>query len=211
MTESIIIVGAGGHARVLASALKASGQALAGFVDRDASRWGTMIDGSPVLGGDSLLERADGCAVLVNGVGSTELPINRREIFERFSARGFRFAIVVHPSVIVATGVDLGEGVQLMAGVVLQPGVVIGANSIVNTGAIIDHDSKIGTHCHVAPGCTLSGNVQVGDASHIGAGVTVIEGIRIGTNVVIGAGAVVIRNVDDRKRVIGIPAREMTS
>lgn len=211
MTESIIIVGAGGHARVLASALKAAGKVLTGFVDRDASLWGTMIDGSPVLGGDDFLERADGFTVLVNGVGSTELPIARREIFERFSSRGFRFASVVHPSAIVATGVDLGDGAQLMAGTVLQPGVVIGVNSIINTGAIIDHDSKIGAHCHVAPGCTLSGSVQVGDASHIGIGATVIESIRIGANVVVGAGTVVIRDLADGKRVIGIPARDMTS
>lgn len=211
MTESIIIIGAGGHARVLASALKAAGKMLAGFVDRDASLWGTVIDGSPVLGGDDLLRQTDGSPVLVNGIGSTELPMARREIFERFSSRGFRFARVVHPSAIVATGADLGDAAQLMAGAVLQPGVAIGVNSIINTGAIIDHDSRIGAHCHVAPGCTLSGNVQVGDMSHIGTGTTVIEGIRIGANVVVGAGTVVIRDLADGKRVIGVPAREMTS
>ena len=209
MTKSILIVGAGGHARVLAAALKASGRAIAGFVDRDASQWNAVIDGVSVLGGDSLLEGADGSVDLVNGVGSTGVPVARCELFQRFVMRGFRFITVVHPAAVVAEGIELGEGAQVMAGAILQPGVVIGANTIINTGAIVDHDSKIGAPCHIAPGCVLSGNVHVGDISHIGIGATIIEGIRIGGDVVIGAGAVVIRDVADRKRMIGVPAREM--
>ncbi len=210
MTKSLLIVGAGGHARVLASALKASGQAVAGFLDRDSSLWGKTIDGVSIRGGDDLLERADDTIILVNGLGSTDLPAARRALFERFNARGYRFATVVHPAAIVVEGASFGVGAQIMAGAILQTGVEIGVNTVINTGAIIDHDSKIGAHCHIAPGCALSGNVQVGDASHIGIGASVIEGIVIGSNVVVGAGAVVVRDVADQKKMIGVPAKEMS-
>jgi len=204
-----ILIGAGGHAKVLVDCLLRAGVPIQGFVERDAALHGRTVCGLPVLGGDAELARltARG-AWLVNAIGSTGAPGQRRGVFERLKREGYEFLTVVHPSAVLGTGVRLSEGAQLMAGVVIQPDSVIGENALVNTGARIDHDCAIGAHAHVAPGCVLSGNVRVGDETHLGTGAAVIHGITIGSRCLVAAGAVVVRDVADGARVMGVPARE---
>jgi acetyltransferase-like isoleucine patch superfamily enzyme len=103
----------------------------------------------------------------------------------------------------------LGDGAQIMAGAILQTGVRVGRNVIVNTRAVIDHDSCLADHVHVATGAILAGGVKVGEASHIGAGATVIQEITIGRAVLVAAGAVVVSDVADDASVAGIPARRI--
>ena len=88
-------------------------------------------------------------------------------------------------------------------------GTRIAENSVINTGAVVDHECIIGSHVHVAPGVTLSGGVQVGDGSHIGTGATVIQGVSIGRKALVGAGAVVLKDVPSGARVAGAPAKTM--
>lgn len=211
MSAPLIIVGAGGHAKVLVAALQAQGARILGLIDRADSTHGSTVLGLKVLGGEEIVfGYAAGAIELVNGVGSVRTVDVRRQVFERLKQRGYRFANVVHPSVVAAADAQLGEGAELMAGVVLQPGVVLGANTLVNTGAVIDHDCTIGAHTHVAPGAVLSGGVRVGDEAHIGTGAVVIQGIEIGAGAIVAAGAVVTRNVAAGARVGGVPARELS-
>jgi UDP-perosamine 4-acetyltransferase len=209
MSLPVIIMGAGGHAKVLIEALLQSGKVIAGIVDSDFALVDTKVLGVPVLGGDNMVNGFSPSEVkLVNGLGSVGLPFKRQQLFERFKSMGYDFATVVHPSAVVASDVELGEGAQVMAGVVIQPGSRIGKNVIINTRASIDHDSRIGDNSHIAPGVTLSGNVLVGESSHIGTGATVIQGINTGTGSFVAAGAVVVRDVAAHSAVYGIPARE---
>lgn len=211
MTVPVIVLGAGGHAKVVIDALLAGGAQVQGIVERDASLLGRNIFGVPVIGGDEMvLSYPVDRVLLCCGVGSVRQPQRRRAVFERFRARGYRFVTVVHPRAIVGRGVDIGEGAQIMAGAVIQPGARIGMNVIVNTGASVDHDCRIGDHVHLAPGVTLSGEVEVGDGTHIGTGATVIQGIRIGSECLVGAGTLVIRDVADAETVIGVPAKVIT-
>lgn len=208
MSEPVLLVGGGGHAKVLVEALLAGDAVIAGIVDADPARQGKDVLGVPVIGGDEVAgEYPAGEIRLVNAVGSTGLPVVRRGIFERFAARGFRFASVAHPSAVIASDVELGEGAQVMAGAVIQPGCRIGANTIINTRASVDHDCVIGDHAHIAPGVTLSGGVTVGEGCHIGTGATVIQGITIGEGSVVGAGAVVTKDVAAGVTVVGVPAK----
>ncbi|WP_034381993.1 acetyltransferase [Herbaspirillum sp. CF444] len=208
MSGGIIILGAGGHARVLLSAL--AGMPVLGLTDADPLKTGVLIAGIPVLGTDDVLkEHAVDSILLVNGIGSVGSSAGRRALFDRCKSAGYTFAQVCHPSAVVVAGVVLGEGAQIMAGVVLQTGCSIGENSIVNTGAIIDHDCRIGRHVHVAPGAVLSGGVEVGDNVHIGTGATLIQGVRIGEGSLVGAGAVVVRDVPPGTKVVGVPAKEI--
>lgn len=206
MNKPIIIIGAGGHAKVVLNVLKCRNFNVLGFVD--PNKLGSSILGSPVLGCDEVIfqYRSDE-VLLTNGIGSTSDTTLRRQIFVRFSEQGYCFPPVVHPSVIVAPDVCIGQGVQIMAGAIVQPGVIIGQNSILNTRVSIDHDCIIGDHVHVAPGAVLSGNVKVRDGTHIGSGSVIVQGINIGRNCVIGAGAVVINDVPDGATVIGVPGR----
>lgn len=208
MTRPLIVIGAGGHAKVLIEALLRSGMPLAGIVDADPARHGTTLLDQPIRGGDELiLAHAPAEVLLVNGLGSIADPSLRIRIFETFKGHGYRFETVIHPSAIVASDALFGEGVQVMAGTVMQPGCRLGDNSIINTGATLDHDCLIGKHVHIAPGVTLSGGVTVGEGAHIGTGATVIQGITIGPKAVVGAGAVVIRDVAANSTVSGVPAK----
>ncbi len=207
MTPPIIIVGAGGHAKVVADALLAAGATVAGLVDAAPAATARHVLGLPVLGDDQVvLGRPTDALILANGVGSTGQPSARVRVFDSFRARGFRFATVVHPASVIGRDVELAEGAQVMAGAVVQPGCHIGVNAIVNTGAAIDHDCRIGAHAHVAPGAVLAGGVTVGDRAHIGAGAVVIQNITVGPDAVVGAGAVVVHDVSDGMRVVGVPA-----
>lgn len=209
MTLPVIIIGAGGHGKVIAEALDVAGYAVLGFVDADQRKWGTWINGLSVLGGDGALKQHVPDAVLLaNGIGSTGSVEARRDTFERFRAKGYRFVTVAHPRAIISLHARVGEGVQVMAGAIIQPSAEIGANSIINTGAVVEHDCRIGEHCHLGPGCVLSGGVAVGAETHIGTGATVIQGVSIGRNVLVAAGSVVVESVVDGASVMGVPARE---
>lgn len=209
MSLPVLILGAGGHARVLLDALLLCSRQVVGILDADPELKGKLILGVPVLGGDREAGRF-GCdeVELVNGIGSVGSLTRRAGLFKEYLALGYRFASVVHPAAVLARDVELGMGAQVMAGAVLQVGARIGANSIVNTRAAVDHDCRIGSHVHLAPGVTLSGGVVVEDEVHIGTGATVIQGVSIARGSTVGAGALVLRNVKEGVTVFGVPARE---
>ena len=208
MAKAVILIGGGGHARVLLDILQAQDVKLIGYTDvKAAPQFETAIN-LELLGDDEVILNYPADQVeLVNGLGS--LPGNnlRQKIFQRFTKKGYSFRTLVHPSAIVAKNVVLNDGVQVMAGVVIQTGSVIGANVIINTRASVDHDCHIAEHCHVAPGAVLSGGVKLGDGVHIGTGATLIQGVSIGCQVVVGAGAVVAKSVATHSIVY--PARSV--
>lgn len=208
MKLPVLIIGAGGHTRVLIEALTKSHTTILGCLAKEVpSNWVSTI---PFLGNDDVLFRYPPSSVmLVNGIGSISLPEFRREVFLRFKQKGYHFVTVLHPTAILASDVFLGEGAQVMAGAIIQPGSRLGENVIVNTGAVVDHDCNIGAHVHIAPGVVLSGEVSVGEGSHIGTGARVIQRIKIGAGTVVGAGAAVLNNVQSGSMVAGVPARTL--
>ncbi len=206
--QPAIIIGAGGHAKVVLEALLRSDVTVIGLLDVDEERHGSLVLGVPILGDDNMLDLYPADSVrLVNGLGSTQDLSRRASLYRNFKEKKYSFASVIHPSAIIARDVVIGEGAHIMAGVILQPGVIIGCNSIINTAASVDHDGIIGDHVHIAPGVVLSGNVCIGERTHVGTGATVIQGITIGSEAVIGAGAVVVRDIPDRVTAVGIPAK----
>jgi UDP-perosamine 4-acetyltransferase len=208
MSLPVIILGSGGHARVLLDSLLLQSFDVIGLTDSCPFRDKNVL-GVNIIGDDDsiLLGYPPDTVDLVNGLGSIKETLKRRLLYDKFKGLGYNFAIVIHPSAIIAGSVYLGEGAQIMAGAVIQPGSIIGRNTIINTRASVDHDCVVGDHVHVAPGVTLSGNVQVGDEVHIGTGAAVIQGISIGEKSTIGAGTLVIRDVPGNVTVIGSPAR----
>lgn len=209
---NIIVIGAGGHARVVIDALLSAGESVIGITNAEPERIGGDILGVPVLGTDDVLrEHGTEQTRLVIGVASSGLPTARQTIFEGFKEQGYRFANVIHPGSIIGRDVRLGEGAQIMAGAVIQPFAIIGDNAIVNTRAGVDHDCRIGAHAHIAPGATLSGGITVGAGSLVGCGATVIQGVNIGQCVLVGAGASVCHDIADGARVAGTPAKDLLS
>jgi len=205
----VVVLGAGGHARVLIDLLRQVGTPTpVAILDQDRSLVGVDLLGVPIVGDDDALERFDPTrTALVNGVGSVRDTARRQAVFLRGRDRGFRFATLVHPTAVLAEGLDLGEGVLVLAGAVVNTGVRVGEDTILNTATVIEHDCTIGSHVHVASGAILAGGVTVEDGAHIGAGATVIQGVRIGLGAVIGAGAVVIDDIGADVVAVGVPAR----
>jgi sugar O-acyltransferase (sialic acid O-acetyltransferase NeuD family) len=210
MTLPIIILGAGGHSKVLIDALRQRKTKIIGATDCQADKKGKLIQGVDIIGNDdAILAYATDTIRLVNGIGSVGIPFHRKHLFCKFTGLGYVFTDVIHPSAVIAADVHIFEGVQIMAGAVIQTGCSIGKNSIINTTASIDHDCMIADHVHIAPGVTLSGGVKIGENAHIGSGATIIQGVKIGQNSLVGAGAVVVKDVPDNITVIGVPAREV--
>lgn len=210
MEKPVIVIGSGGHARVLLDALLFGGRKILGMTESDEGRWGSTVWDVPVLGGDDIiLSYGVNEIELVNGLGSIGSTEKRKRIFEDFASKGYRFAKVLHPSAILSPRASLEEGVQVLSGSIVNSGVRIGADSIVNTGASLDHDVRVGEHVHIAPGVTVCGGVTIGRETHIGAGANIIQGISIGCNAVIGAGSVVIRSMADNVKAYGVPAKEV--
>ncbi len=210
MIRPVIIIGSGGHAKVVIEALRCSGIPILGHTDAEIAKESLDLAGVPYLGSDEALNGHDPNTILLaNGIGSTGDPATRIRAFKRLHDRGFQFTRIIHPSTVIAGDADLGEGVQIMAGAIIQPGCRIGINAIVNTGAHIDHDCDIGEHVHVAPGAVLCGEVTIGTRCHIGAGAVITQKISVGADCLIAAGTVVTTMVKKGTRVAGVPARNI--
>lgn len=201
MTGQAILLGGGGHGRVVRALAEALGWRLVGLCDPGLPA-GSDWHGLPVLGDDSALAAQDpGAVALLNGIGRMPGQTGRRRLQEALAAKGFAFPPLVHPAAWVAPDTRLGPGAQVMAGAVVQPGCSIGAGAIVNTRAGIDHDGTLGADVHIAPGATLCGRVSVGDGAFIGAGATVIQGCRIGAGAMVAAGVTVAADLPPGARL----------
>lgn len=200
-----IIVGGGGHARVVASTLRRLGESILGFTDPDGDA--PLGDDIEHLGGDEILTEKERSEVaLTMGVSSAGDTSPRAALFTEQVDNGFQFPPLVHPDAVVASEATMEAGTQVMAGAVIQPGASLGDNVIVNTNASVDHDCDVGAHSHIAPGATLSGEVVLDSQIHVGTGASIIQGTEIGKNSVVGAGAVVIEDVPPETVVVGAPA-----
>lgn len=205
----LILLGAGGHAKVMHALVEAAGYSVIGICDPQLASEGVLRwRGIPVLGGDEVLGCIKPATVgLINGLGQLIGSRIRERIFMQMRQAGFSFPVLVHPTAWVAGDVRLAEGVQVMAGAVIQPDCEIGANSIVNTCASIDHDCRIGSNVHIAPGATLCGGVQVEDGAFIGAGAVLIQGLRVGGAAVVGAGVTLTRELSAEQILLGAASR----
>lgn len=205
--NDFVILGAGGHARVLLAALACRGLCPIGCLSPvpPPAPW---PEGVVHLGGDAHLAMLTPARIqLVNGRGSVGSTSSRRRLYELAKDQRFKFMSVVHPAAVIDKGILAEEGLQVMAGAIVQGGVALGVNVLVNTGAVVDHDCRIGAHCHIATGARLSGEVELGVGVHIGTGASVIQGVRIGEEAIVGAGAVVVKDVPSGATVVGVPAR----
>ena len=198
----VIIIGAGGHAQVVADALLCMGVAVAGFADPNGGMAAGAF-GIPLIGSDEAVASVPHDALVI-GIGDNRL---RQQIFERFLGQGERFATVRHPAATISRDVSVGEGTVIFAGVVVNTGSRIGANAILNTGCTIDHHTTVVDHAHVAPGAHVAGMVTLGEGALVGVGAAITPGRQVGAWATVGAGAAVVRDVPAHVTVVGVPAR----
>lgn len=200
--RGILILGAGGHAKVVADILLSRGFKVAGFLDDQPATWNTQPLNIAVLGPNTSYADYDPAGIVI-GIGSNT---TRRKIAIELGEQA-PWHNAIHASAIVADSVTMGVGVVMAAGAIINPDSHIGDHVIINTGATVDHDCQIGSFCHIAPGAHLAGSVKIGEGTLVGIGAVVLPGCKIGQGVTVGGGSVVVDDLPDEVIVKGIPAR----
>ncbi len=202
-----MIIGAGGHARVLIELFRAMGGFdLVGVVAHTAPKDPL---GLPLLGDESRLKR-----LRAEGVESAFVAVGDNDTRARLGAwlehLGYALPEAIHPAAFVAPSARVAPGAVVMARAVLGTDAVLASLAILNTGAIADHDVVLGEASHAGPGSVLAGHASLGARALLGAGAAVRPGIAVGEGAVVGAGSAVIENVPDAAVVGGVPARPLT-
>lgn len=208
MKNEIIVLGAGGHAKVCIELLRAQGDVVA-FCIGSSDSSNTCV-GVPVLKSDDHLEtlRKEGYWKVFVALGSNAL---RSRLAQTAIDLGFELVSALSPSAVISPSAKIGKGVAVMAGAIVNAEASIGDLCIINTGATIDHDCKIGRAVHIAPQSALAGNVEIGKESFVGIGSKIIPTICVGEFVMIGAGSVVISNINSKTTVVGVPAKTINT
>lgn len=203
MSEQVIVIGAGGHGKVIADIVRACGDAVLGFLD-DSPNPPESVCGIPALGRtEDYANYPDARFVIAIGNGAI-----RQKVAERLN--GVKWYTAIHPSAVISPmETVIGEGTVVMAGAVINPCAVIGRHCIINTCASVDHDDQIGDYTHISVGATLAGTVTVGNTVWVGAGAVVGNNITVCDGCMIGAGAVVVRNIEETGTYVGVPARKI--
>lgn len=183
MLKDIIIIGAGGHARVIADMVKKSGDNVKGFLDDDLSKDG-------VIGKIDDCKKFSDCFFVI-AIGNNEI---RKEIAEKFP--DLKYRTVIHPRAVISEDVEIGVGTVIMANAVINANTKIGAHCIINTASVVEHDNVISDFVHISPGATLCGGTTVGELTQIGAGAVIGRGISICDSCIVGNGVTVREDIE---------------
>ena len=197
----LIIIGAGGHGKVIADVALRNGYKNICFIDDRAT--GDVM-GFPIIGATSEMEHLnDGNTDFVIGIGNN---FTRKAIAEAYHVN---WVTLVHPSAQVAFNVEIGQGTVVMANAVINVCAMIGEHCIINSGATVEHDNVINNYAHISPNVALGGTVCIGSLTHLGIGTTVKNNTNICSNCTIGAGSVVVKDIEEAGTYIDIPARKI--
>ena len=210
MSKPLIIIGGGGHAAVLAELMNDRQRPVLGFTDVQASESDSLLTGLTFLGDDAaiLSSHSPDEFELVNGLGSTGKIKRRAILFNHFTAAGYGFTDIVHPTAYLSPSVTHGQGLQILAGAIANTGAQLGNNVLINSRALVEHHCTIGDHSHIASGAVVCGGCRIGQSVHIGAGAVINQGITIGDGAIIASGAVVIADVAAGSLMVGVPAQQ---
>lgn len=203
--DKLIIIGAGGHGRVVADiALNLRYWKEISFLDDaiDSLYFGDVNVIGKVNDWRNYIHDSD----IIVGIGNNDL---RAKLLNILLHENVSIPTLIHPSSTIGSNVYIGVGTVVMAGVVVNCSSTIGKGVILNTGSTIDHDNCIKDFAHVAPGAHLAGNVKIGEKTWLGVGCSVCNNIEITSQCMIGAGAVVVKSISEKGTYLGIPARRL--
>ena len=203
--QNVIIMGAGGHAKVIADIIKKSGDNVYGFLDDHMEINTTVIESYKVIGKISecmnfkdTIENAK----FIIGIGNNAI---RKEIAEKYE---IDYYTAIHPMACIGMSVSIEKGTVVMPFACINASSKVGKHCIINTGALVEHDNIISDYVHISPKAALAGTVKIGEGTQVGINATVKNNISITNNCLIGAGAVVVKNIEESGTYIGVPAKK---
>lgn len=200
-SKNIIVIGAGGHAKVILATLSILNYNIEGVLDDNPKLLGEFVLGYKVIGDISYLKRCKDKQVIC-ALGDNKL---RHKIATAFA--NLNWISLVHPRAYVHESVALGKGSVVFAGAVVQPDTRVGEHVIINTASSVDHDCEIENFAHIAPGSHLGGGVKVGEGALVGIGSSVKPYSTIGQWSLIGAGSAVVHDIESYTHAKGTPAK----
>lgn len=206
MHKKVVIIGAGGHAKVIADIIEKSGDIVYGFLDDNIEEGTAIIKDYKVLGKVSecdYLQSDYKDLYFIIAIGNN---YTRKCIYERYT---LNYYTAIHPNAIIGMESIIKEGTAIMANACINANAQIGKNCIINTGAIVEHDDIIEDYVHISPNATICGTVKVGAFTHIGAGAIVKNNLEITEDCIIGVGAAVVRNIKEKGTYIGVPSKKV--
>ena len=204
MRKKVVIIGAGGHAKVIADIIEKSGDEIVGFLDDNKKKGTNIIKEYKVIGDFNNrfpLAIANSDYEFIIAIGDNK---KREEISH---SPNLKFYTAIHPSAQMGLDVEIQEGTVIMANACINSSAKIGKHCIINTGAIIEHDNIIEDFVHISPNVALGGTVKIGKSTHVGIGSTIKNNITICENCKIGAGAVVVKDIKEEGTYVGVPAK----
>lgn len=203
--EKLLIMGAGGHGKVIADlSMKLQLWNIIAFLDDNQNIENQM--GINVIGKLNDVTKFIEDYDIFIAIGNNKA---REKIQNGIEMMGANLPTLIHPDAVVGDRVQIGAGTVLMAGVVVNCCTQIGKGCIVNTGATIDHDTKVDDYVHISPGVHMAGTVKVGGGTWVGIGSVVSNNVNITRDCIIGAGAVVVNDIIEIGTYIGVPARRV--
>ena len=203
MNKSVVLIGAGGHARSVIALLQNNGFAVKGIYDNSwkVDNLETILS-IPVCG---TIKDVPSHETICLAVGDNT---TREELFQQFSKYVFK-EVIEHPNAFIENTAVMGNSNLVFANAFINAEVKIGNNNILNTGCIIEHECVIGNHNHISVSATLCGRVTVGSNCFIGAGAIIKDKIKICDHVIIGAGTVVLKDITEPGIYVGSPSRKI--
>lgn len=204
----LVVFGASGHGKVVADAAAAAGFSVIGHID-DVAPTGNPVAGRPRLGDRAILpalaERYAGLALAI-GIGDNH---ERPRIAGALAVLvpSVSFPAVVHPAATLAQGLRLGQGVVILARAVINPDAELDDFALVNTGAIVEHDCRVGRAASLAPAAAMGGASTLGAGAALMMGALLRHRVAVGEHTVVGMGSVVLSDLPPLVVAWGNPAR----
>lgn len=200
--SDLIIIGASGHAEVVADIALKNGYTIAGFLDDNEKT--TEVLGYKVLGKVAdCLNYKKNCKFVI-GIGNNAV---RKRIAEEYSE--LDFVTLIHPTASIGLDVTIDKGTVIMPMAVINSCATIGKQTIINSGAVVEHDCCVGDYCLIAPHATLCGVVKIGNNVHMGAGSVINQTLSVCDNVMVGSGSVIIKSITEAGTYVGVPAKKI--
>lgn len=207
--RNLIIVGAGGVGRETAYIVEQINQRketfnILGFVDDNKALWGREINGYKVLGDLNYLLEEKRDSKIVISIANYKI---KKEFVEKL--KEYEFETIIHPDVYIHKTIGIGVGTIIYPGTIMTTNISIGSHVIICAKTGIGHDTKIEDYASILWNVNISGFDVIKEGTFIGSNATIIQNLNIEEKTTIGAATLILRDIEEKSKMVGVPARRI--